>query len=58
MHASDLVNITGGSSALNPSVVNTLIRGVALVLEIGRTIGSTIRRATDEDYSCSKKADS
>ena len=39
-----LLNIKGGG--ITPSVVNALTRLVATVLDLGKTVGSSIRRIT------------
>lgn len=57
MHESELINIYGGADVLTSSIINTFIRGISLVLEIGRTVGSTVRRLIDDDYACKKEAD-
>ena len=39
----DLLNIVGGETT--SSIFNALTRGISIFLDLGRTIGSAIRRA-------------
>ena len=40
----DLVLIVGGASVLSAPLINALSRGLSLALELGRTLGTIIRR--------------
>ena len=46
MSKEELLNIQGGAT-FSATVVNVLIRGVNFTLELGRTLGTIIRRKLD-----------
>ena len=42
--------IYGGSSlTANATLINTIIRGISTMLDIGKIVGSSIRRFIDDD---------
>ena len=45
MSNKELINITGGASAINGSILNAMAKVFSIILEIGRAIGSSINRA-------------
>lgn len=52
MEREELINIYGGASVLKSAVINAAVKGLTLVLELGRSLGSAIRRAINRK-SCS-----
>ena len=42
----ELYDITGGVLAFNSSVLNAIVAGAKIVLEIGRSLGSALKRST------------
>ena len=40
----DLLNLRGGN--LNATFINAIVKGISLLMELGKTLGSTIRRVT------------
>lgn len=46
----DLVLIVGGASDISSTLINALSRGISLALEIGRTLGTIIRRRIVKHY--------
>mgnify|MGYP000005464234 FL=1 len=46
----DLVLIVGGASVLSAPLINALSRGLSLALELGRTLGTIIRRKVKNTY--------
>ena len=42
----ELYDITGGALAFNSSVLNAIVAGAKIVLEIGRSLGSALKRST------------
>ena len=49
MENDELLTIKGGT-VLSASVVNALVRAVSLALELGRSLGSYIRRSKTKNY--------
>lgn len=49
MKNEELVMVYGGAG-LSAAVINAIIRGVTFSLEVGRYIGSAIRRITKKKY--------
>lgn len=47
MSREDLINIKGGS--INSTLYNTVLRVITTSLELGRTVGSIIRRALEKN---------
>lgn len=45
----ELVNITGGANLLTASFLNSVARCIDALLEIGRSIGSSIRRISSNN---------
>lgn len=43
LNKEDLFEVTGGE--INSSLINAVSRGISVFLELGRSIGSAIRRA-------------
>lgn len=50
LNKKDLLEITGG--VVTASFVSTIIRGITVVLDLGRSVGSAIRRIS-ENNKCS-----
>ena len=50
MENNELINIVGGASSINGTILNSISRLFSTLLEIGRTIGSSIRRAQNKNY--------
>ncbi len=48
LSSSELLDIKGGASA---SLINAFVKGIALLLDLGKGLGSAIRRITD-NKSC------
>lgn len=42
----ELYDITGGALAFNSSLLNAIVAGAKIVLEIGRSLGSALKRST------------
>lgn len=42
----ELYDITGGVLAFNSSILNALVAGARIVLEMGRSLGSALKRST------------
>jgi hypothetical protein len=42
----ELLNISGGSTTVSATLINAFARGISTILELGRSIGSSIRRIT------------
>ena len=49
MHEEELMNIYGGQDIINTTVVNALVRLINTALELGRTLGTIIKRATSKN---------
>lgn len=43
----DLLKIRGG--ALNATMINAIVRGIDIMIDLGRSIGSAIRRLQDNN---------
>lgn len=43
----ELIKITGGADLITSTIINALVRLVDTTLELGRTLGTSIRRYTD-----------
>jgi hypothetical protein len=46
----ELININGGSVNLTAAYLNAAARAVNTILELGRTVGTSIRRAITKNY--------
>ena len=46
----ELALLKGGSFSLTASYINAISRGAEIILEIGRAIGSAIRRGFSKKY--------
>lgn len=51
MQNSELVKIQGGA-AISSTAINAIIRAVNLSLELGRIVGSAIKRKISGKYKC------
>ena len=49
MDESELINIRGGSG-LSATALNALVRAITTAYELGRTLGSLIRRSKSKNY--------
>ncbi len=47
----ELLNIYGGGESISATLLNAIIRGLNTLYELGRSLGSTIRRIR-EDKLC------
>lgn len=45
----ELFDITGGALAFNSSILNALVAGARIVLEMGRSLGSALKRSTSNN---------
>ena len=53
MRDEELSNIYGGatkSTTISATMLNTVIRGISLVFELGKSFGSSIRRTRSSSY--------
>lgn len=41
----ELCDISGGALALSSSVINALVAGAKIILEMGRSLGSALKRS-------------
>lgn len=46
----ELVNITGGATTINSTLINAITRIISTVLDAGRAIGSAISRIRNKNY--------
>lgn len=48
----ELISIKGGASksSISATMLNSIIRGVSLIFELGRSFGSSIRRTRSGTY--------
>lgn len=46
----ELLNINGGASLISASFINAASRAIETIFEIGRSLGSSIRRAFNGSY--------
>lgn len=44
----ELLNISGGAT---PSIINAFVKGISILIDLGKSLGSAIRRITD-NKSC------
>ncbi len=49
MTCEELISIKAGSSIISTTVLNTLIRLVTTSFELGKSLGSSIRRAMEKN---------
>lgn len=47
LNKEELLNIDGGASSINGTLINSLARGVNTFLDLGRSLGTAIRRIHD-----------
>ena len=47
----ELMNIKGGSVAYTATFISALVRAIDIIFEIGKSLGSSIRRSSD-NTSC------
>lgn len=45
----EMINISGGSSYFSATLVSALTRAGTTIFEIGRSLGSTVRRIFEKD---------
>ena len=43
----ELIEINGGASAISGTLVNAFVKAIDALLEVGRSLGSAIRRVGD-----------
>lgn len=48
MNEEELKKINGGS--ISPTLLNAIIRGASLLFELGKSIGSSLRRVRNSNY--------
>ena len=46
----ELYKINGGGLTINATLINAFARAISTVLDLGRTVGSAIRRLTSKNY--------
>ncbi|MDO4963267.1 MAG: bacteriocin [bacterium] len=46
----ELMNIEGGASFITASFLNAASRAISTIMDIGRSLGSSIRRAINGSY--------
>lgn len=46
----ELYNINGGGITINATLINAFARAISTVLDLGRTVGSAIRRLYSKNY--------
>ena len=46
----DLYQIQGGGLAVNATLINAFARAISTILDLGRTVGSAIRRISSKNY--------
>ncbi len=51
MNNKELISIYAGSSGVSATLLNAIVRGINTIYELGRTLGSIIRR-TEEGELC------
>ena len=49
MENKDLINIYGGAISINSTLINAAARLGTLILELGRSLGSAIRRTKEKN---------
>lgn len=49
LKSNDLIKIYGGDSLISSALLNAITKGLDALLEIGRSIGSAIRRMYDKN---------
>lgn len=49
MNREELLVIKGGAS-ISGTIINALVKGLSVVLELGRSLGTAIRRYQKKDY--------
>ncbi len=49
MRPKDLIEIYGGGDLLNATLLNAISRAIDALMEVGRAIGSSIRRLTSNN---------
>lgn len=42
----EMLNLYGGASAITGAFLSSLIKGINIILELGRSVGSAIRRGS------------
>ncbi|MDD6272278.1 MAG: hypothetical protein PUA90_02015 [bacterium] len=52
MQKSELIEIKGGAGSISATALNAVIRAISLSLELGRIVGSAIRRKFGGKCSC------
>ncbi len=46
----ELYSINGGGITINATLINAFARAISTVLDLGRTVGSAIRRLYSKNY--------
>lgn len=42
----EMINLYGGATAITGAFLSSIIRGINIILELGRSVGSAIRRGS------------
>lgn len=50
MNKQELINVKGGAFTINSTSLNALARIGTLILEMGRSLGSALRRSISKNY--------
>lgn len=46
----ELYEVQGGGIAINATLINAFARAISTILDLGRTVGSAIRRIYSKNY--------
>ncbi len=46
----ELVEVKGGATTSLPTLINAITKGISLLFEIGRSVGSTMRRIFTNNF--------
>lgn len=46
----ELYEIQGGGLTINATLINAFARAISTILDLGRTVGSAIRRISSKNY--------
>ena len=50
LQESELFTVIGGGFSFNATMINAFARAISTVLDLGRTVGSAIRRIYSKNY--------
>lgn len=52
MNKEELVEVRGGIQVLSSTAINAIVRAFETIYDLGRALGSAIRRATSKSKRC------